>query len=186
MQTWWQDRTLSPFITAAGASIEPVVMALVPFNRHLRVVEGMALPPVAVSLAYQAHARWRAGPGADPRLRYLSHLAIVLAVVPPLSRSPRPASASVPGGQGGAGAGAGVGPGAGAGAASAGSLPAGGASGGEPGASLCVRSHHPDDVMNESQYRAAEVGAMRVHVAIALPAWVRKQRPPPLARRHTW
>jgi hypothetical protein len=114
MQTWWQDRTLSPFITAAGANIEAAVMALAPVNKHLRVVEGMVLCPPALAAAYQTHMRWQAVQ-ANVRLSFLAHLSVVLSCVPPHWRL------------------------------------------GEAD-DLRVRSHHPDDVMNESQYRPMEVG----------------------------
>jgi hypothetical protein len=117
---------MSPFVTTSGANIEALVLALVPFNKHLRSVEGMALCPPAIAAAYHMHMKWQAMQ-ANLRLSYVAHLAVVLSCVPPAS-------------------GASAGLGAGSTAAS------------DPSGSIVIRSHHPDDVMNESQYRAVEVG----------------------------
>ena len=82
LQTWWNDRSLSPFVGITGANLEGVVMQLVPFNRHLRIVDGTVLNPVAIALAYKAALKWTGGKD-DPLVPYIGQLSLVLSCVPP-------------------------------------------------------------------------------------------------------
>jgi hypothetical protein len=56
-------------------------MALVPHNRHLRVVDKTPLNPVAIALAYQRVMKWQ-GPKDEHMVSYISQLAVVLAAAP--------------------------------------------------------------------------------------------------------
>ncbi len=78
VQTWWRDRTLPACTTVAGGSYEPLAMALVPHNPHLRMLEGTFLSPVAIATAYQRTLRWK----EDRYSQYLALLSITLSVVP--------------------------------------------------------------------------------------------------------
>lgn len=78
LPTWWDDRTLSPFLTSIGANIEVIVKALVPHNKFLRSVDGFTLPPPAIAEAYKQHFRWK----DDEMQWYLSRLAACMCVVP--------------------------------------------------------------------------------------------------------
>ena len=65
-----------------GTDVRAAVLALVPFNRHLRLVDDTVVNPVALGRAYQAARGWGAAKD-DVHKAYIAQVALAMAAVPP-------------------------------------------------------------------------------------------------------
>ncbi len=84
--SWWRDRSQDPFLSVIGADIKAAVMALVPLNKHLRLIDDTLLNPVAVAAAYNYHRKWK-GPKDDVMCVYTAELAVLMTCAPPVQHN---------------------------------------------------------------------------------------------------